>query len=107
MIQKVRKFIPLRKIMTMKHRFLRNVILFTVLLAGCAPDTSTVSPVQPEAKSTAMNPPSNQSVVPTETLAPTVIPVATSRGPELHATDPVTVRLASGGLQLVEFFRFT
>ena len=34
-------------------------------------------------------------------------PVATSRGPDLEATDPTTVRLASGGLQLVEFFRFT
>jgi hypothetical protein len=33
--------------------------------------------------------------------------VATSRGPNLEATDPNTVSLASGGLQLVEFFRFT
>jgi hypothetical protein len=33
--------------------------------------------------------------------------VATSRGPDLHATDPTTVNLASGQLQLVEFFRFT
>jgi hypothetical protein len=29
-------------------------------------------------------------------------PVATSRGPDLEATNPT-----SGGLQLVEFFRFT
>jgi hypothetical protein len=35
------------------------------------------------------------------------LPVATSRGPDLHATDPTTVSLASGGLQFVEFFRFT
>jgi hypothetical protein len=34
-------------------------------------------------------------------------PVATSRGPDLEATNPTSVRLASGGLQLVEFFRFT
>src|SRR5690349_21128091 len=33
-------------------------------------------------------------------------PVATSRGPELHATDPTTVSLASGQVQFVEFFRF-
>ena len=33
-------------------------------------------------------------------------PVATSRGPELHATDPTTVSLDSGGLQFVEFFEF-
>ncbi len=31
----------------------------------------------------------------------------TPRGPDLVATDPTTVNLASGGLQLVEFFRFT
>jgi hypothetical protein len=33
--------------------------------------------------------------------------VATSRGPNLEATDPATVSLASGQLQLIEFFRFT
>jgi hypothetical protein len=37
----------------------------------------------------------------------TALPVATSRGPDLHATDPTTVSLASGGLQFVEFIRFT
>jgi len=43
------------------------------------------------------------------TLAPTevVLPVTTSRGANLEASDPTTVALASGGLQLVEFFRFT
>jgi hypothetical protein len=30
----------------------------------------------------------------------------TPRGDELEATDPETVALASGGLQLVEFFAF-
>ena len=39
--------------------------------------------------------------------APTIAVAATSRGPNLEATDPTTVRLDSGGLQLVEFFRFT
>ena len=34
-------------------------------------------------------------------------PLATSRGPELHATDPTTVSLAAGQLHFVEFFRFT
>jgi hypothetical protein len=33
--------------------------------------------------------------------------IPTSRGPDLAASDPAAVRLASGGLQLVEFFRFT
>ena len=41
------------------------------------------------------------------TPPPTVQAVATSRGPDLEATDPATVSLASGGLQFVEFFRFT
>ena len=35
------------------------------------------------------------------------LPVPTSRGPDLEATDPATVSLASGDLQLVEFFRYT
>jgi len=33
--------------------------------------------------------------------------VPTSRGPNLEATDPGTVSLASGQPHLVEFFRFT
>lgn len=44
---------------------------------------------------------------PVPTQEATALPVATSRGPDLHATDPTTVSLASGGLQFVEFFRFT
>ena len=39
---------------------------------------------------------------------PTAAPsVATSRGSNLVASDPELVRLDSGNLQLVEFFRFT
>lgn len=38
---------------------------------------------------------------------PTIAVAATSRGQNLEATDPTTVRLDSGELQLVEFFRFT
>ncbi|MGC8856902.1 MAG: hypothetical protein ACP5QU_08890 [Anaerolineae bacterium] len=47
--------------------------------------------------------------LPVPPAAPTASPpvVATSRGPNLEATDPASVQLASGGLQLVEFFRFT
>lgn len=43
------------------------------------------------------------------TPAPTeaVLSAPTSRGPALEATDPASVSLASGGLHLVEFFRFT
>jgi hypothetical protein len=91
--------------------------LSAVLLAACAPAALTSPPVA------ATEPPT--AILPTETVAPivqsataeviagtqspeaTALPVATSRGPDLHATDPGTVRLASGGLQFVEFFRFT
>jgi len=45
------------------------------------------------------------TALPTQTVA--VQPAATSRGPDLEATDPTTVSLTAGGLQLVEFFRFT
>jgi curli biogenesis system outer membrane secretion channel CsgG len=44
---------------------------------------------------------------PTQPVEVEVQAVATSRGPNLEATDPATVSLASGQLQLVEFFRFT
>jgi hypothetical protein len=45
--------------------------------------------------------------VPTQSVEVEIQAVATSRGPNLEATDPATVSLASGQLQLVEFFRFT
>lgn len=95
-----------------KPRILPNLVLIAVLLAACAPATSTVAPAQPSAaEATATLPPSDPSTQaipgPTNENAASPLPVATSRGPDLHATDPATVSLASGGLQLVEFFRFT
>lgn len=103
----------MRKILKMRNRFLTSLVLFTVLAASCAPATSTVAPQQPEvevlepaatASADTVAPPAD---VPTEAAAPTALPVATSRGPDLHATDPATVSLASGQLHFVEFFRFT
>ena len=96
-------------------RFFTSLILLTVLLAACAPATATVSLGQPATvEATATVPPSptldtssQVTAAPTATLLPTPLPIATSRGPNLEATDPGTVSLASGGLQLVEFFRFT
>lgn len=97
-------------------RILPSLTLLAVLLTACAPATSVIVPTQPvvvEASAT-LPPPvptldsSGQvTVVPTEDSAPTALPVATSRGPELEATDPTMVSLASGGLHFVEFFRFT
>ncbi len=99
----------------MKTRLLASLILLAVFAAACAPATSTVAPAQPGVVDPNANLPSAVSpdaspqatTIPTDALAPTALPVATSRGPDLHATDPATVSLASGQLQLVEFFRFT
>jgi len=84
-----------------------------LLLTGCAA-------ARPAASTPTLNPPTFTLPAPTDMPAPTrteptaaaspeptPAAVATSRGPELEATDPSTVGLASGGLQLVEFFRFT
>jgi len=92
-----------------KNRFLPSLVLLAVFLAACAP---AAAPANPPAAAT--QPPTETASA--ATLEPatqpaageaTVLPVATSRGPDLHATDPATVSLASGGLQFVEFIRFT
>jgi uncharacterized membrane protein len=101
-------------------RLRTSLILFAVLLGACAPASTsanppaaaTQAPIQPSATSPAADPTSEgptQSVLsePTEASPATPLPAATSRGPELHATDPSTVSLASGQVQFVEFFRFT
>lgn len=101
----------------MKTRLLPSLGLLILLLAACAPAAATDSPVEPAAQpvvaaeSSATPAPSTAGPAvgsaPTEAPAPTPFPVATSRGADLHATDPGTVSLATGGLHLVEFFRFT
>jgi len=78
--------------------------LLIVLIAGCGPATglpaaTVASPmVQPGG-------PTEDAILETGTAG--VTPVVTPRGPNLVASEPSTVRLASGQLQLVEFFRFT
>ena len=96
----------------MKTRLSLSLSLLAVFLVACAAGTSTVAPAPPEAAATDANLPTltplADTSVPAEPVAAaTVLPVATSRGPDLHATDPTTVSLAAGQLQLVEFFRFT
>ena len=49
----------------------------------------------------------SEPAIPPATPITTPEVAATSRGPGLEATDPERVVLASGDLQLVEFFRFT
>ena len=94
-----------------------SLSLIAVLLAACAPAAVTQVPVEPVAIQLSDTPvptlvqssQPTQGLVdaPTEAVASTPLPVATSRGPDLHATDPTTVSLASGQIQFVEFFRFT
>ncbi|RJP52145.1 MAG: hypothetical protein C4557_06655 [Anaerolineaceae bacterium] len=93
----------------MKRRFpFWTLSLIAVFLAvSCAPavPTETAVPVD-------QIPPVESAVPETEAVTESpaeaeVQPVATSRGSALEATDPSTVSLASGQLQLIEFFRFT
>ena len=89
--------------------------LLAVFLAACAPATSTAIPAQPTivipsetlpAAASTSDTSIQATAAPTEALAATQLPIATSRGPNLEATDPKTVSMASGGLQFVEFFEF-
>lgn len=86
-------------------------LVAVVLTTSCAPAAATETvaavPVDPPTPTTAAVPATEAVIDPPAEEAPTVQAVATSRGPNLEATDPTTVSLASGQLQLVEFFRFT
>ena len=94
-------------------RLRTSLILVAVLLGACAPaSTGTKPPAAATPVITILEPStmpalSEATEEPTEAVAATPLPVATSRGPELEATDPTTVNLASGQIQFVEFFRFT
>lgn len=91
--------------------FLTMSLLAVLLASSCAP-TETPPPVPltvesiPTAAAAEPSPAAESTaVLPTPGADLQIVP--TSRGPDLHATDPTIVSLASGGLQLVEFFRFT
>ena len=87
----------------MKHpHFLIFSLVAVIFLVSCSP---TVTPAE-VATSSDVPAITAQTAVPLQSGTDPQ-PVATSRGPDLIATDPTTVSLASGGLQLVEFFRFT
>jgi hypothetical protein len=98
----------------MKTRlFFPTVSLLTLtVLSACAPAAPESTVSVPTSTATAVqaveSPVASEEVLATSTAPPTPVQaIATSRGPELEATDPTTVSLASGQLQLVEFFRFT
>jgi glucose/arabinose dehydrogenase len=100
----------------MKTRSILILGLLTVFaLAACAPAAApapeqaappSLQETEPPAAPTEAQPAPTE-VPPTEAPADVPQAVATSRGPDLEATDPATVSLTSGELQLVEFFRFT
>ena len=103
----------------MKTRLFSTLSLLALLAAACAPQAAPPLPDQPSPTPfiaadfpvipTTTPLPNIVGVgnAPTEALPATALPIATSRGPNLEATDPATVNLANGQIQLVEFFRFT
>ena len=94
--------LPNLQLVVLRSRGILSV-LAAILLVSCAPSL----PVQVT--------PTPFTASPTLTvLAPSIestqsapLPTVTARGPDLVASDPASVSMASGGLQLVEFFRFT
>lgn len=99
------------KRITLRASGLALGLVAVLLTVSCASSSSTESAPLPEV-SIVTEPPNVESPASGEapaavTEAPAIQPVVTPRGDALEATDPATVSLASGGLQLVEFFRFT
>jgi hypothetical protein len=92
-----------------KTRFFPTLLWIAALLAACTSAASQpAGGLSPTFQAVTPTPDTSaRATVGSSALVPSPFPIATSRGPELHATDPTTVSLASGGLQLVEFFRFT
>jgi ABC-type Fe3+-hydroxamate transport system substrate-binding protein len=87
---------------------MKTRVILSLLIVGLTACSSMSTQTQAAAPASAtpniVNP--NAVMDLTATPAPTVQMVVTSRGPHLEATDPKTVRMASGGLQFVEFFEF-
>ncbi len=84
------------------------IAVFTI--SACAPAATSAPVVPTDAPAQEAAPATSapvDSIESTATEAASVQAVATSRGPNLEATDPSSVSLASGQLQLIEFFRFT
>ncbi len=97
-------------------------LLIVFMLSACTPtESAPAAPAEPTLAETTQEeapPPAPEAAeveaeepaaLPAATEAPAeepVVAVATSRGNDLHATDPVTVNIASGKPQLIEFFAF-
>jgi len=99
----------------MKPRFASTLLLLALLAASCAPQATLPASAPATGLPSAIPSPTVESAPAVATQPPAAsepptqvpLPVATSRGPNLEATDPATVSLASGQYQFVEFFRFT
>lgn len=106
-----------RLLLTSSTALRASFSLLAILLASACASNATATQTVVEPSTTALVavlPPIDLTATPglAEVLSSATPPVdaqpaATSRGPELHATDPTTVSLASGQIQFVEFFRFT
>lgn len=99
----------------MKNLLETYIVVAAILTAcgspGALPSPATTAPTEPPSAAVTYTatPVPIETAGPSPTLAqPTALPlpVATSRGAELEATDPTTVSLTTGELQLVEFFAF-
>ena len=86
-------------------------LVAVIALYSCAPAVTSIPALPSESFVPAMITPTSLSVPDATIAVPNQVievqAIATSRGPNLEATDPNTVKLASGQPQLVEFFRFT
>ena len=97
----------------MKFRFFfwTTSLIAVFMISSCAPaaTSTTILPTDAFVQSTAapVKTSTPETTAPEPTQSQVVQAVATSRGPNLEATDPSSVNLASGQVQLIEFFRLT
>jgi hypothetical protein len=87
-----------------RSRLTGLLFLTALILAACAP---AGLPVTELPASTQLPPAAQTETTGSGVGQSTPMSQVTPRGPNLVASDPQSVNLASGGLQLVEFFRFT
>ncbi len=88
-------------------------LLVMLVLAACSSSAPVAPPAEAVGEATPVTDPASSQPVgeasPTEASADPAAPVQDVKPtprPDLHASDPSTVSLASGQLQLVEFFAF-
>ncbi len=83
----------------MKHK-LSLALILPLFLAACLPSITAPAPAKSEGAA--------PIVAPTSAKSEGAVPVqATSRGDQLVASDPSSVRVGTGKPTLIEFFRFT